>query len=245
MTDLFPQGSMMLLAEYFGDEFGKISNLAQLALGIAFNEETVTHERLCSLSTEHSADISKTLNMLVEKGWLKQTGHSRGSVYHLTTLDKMIPKADDVFNDSKTLGSDSKTLGSDSKPLGFENRDELGRFISSSEYHRFPFIDDLTFLTKPTLNALHLIAKEPRDKKRVSSDVMEGVLLELCKNQYISISVLSELVKRTQDLLRKNYLSKMLKVQKLQLAFPTEISSPKQAYIYIPENPATSPVVSK
>ncbi|NCP56413.1 MAG: AAA family ATPase [Piscirickettsiaceae bacterium CG_4_10_14_3_um_filter_44_349] len=254
MTDLLPQGSMSLLARHFGTEFGQVSNLAQLALGIAFNEKTVTHERLCSLSTEHSADVSKTLNMLVEKGWLKQTGHSRGSVYHLTTLDSMIPKADDVFNESNTLGSNSNTLGlssntlgsnsntlglssntlgSNSNTLGSENRDEFGRLISPSEYHRFPFIDELTLLTEPTLIKLHEIAKEPRTKKRVSSDVMEAVLLNLCKNQYVSISVLSELVERTPDLLRKSYLSNMVKTKKLELAFPTEISSPKQAYIYI------------
>ncbi len=105
--------------------------------------------------------------------------------------------------------------------------------ISPSEYHRFPFIDELTLLTEPTLIKLHEIAKEPRTKKRVSSDVMEAVLLNLCKNQYVSISVLSELVERTPDLLRKSYLSNMVKTKKLELAFPTEISSPKQAYIYI------------
>lgn len=242
MTDLLPQGSMTLLARHFGEEFGKIGNLAQLALGIALTEKTVTHERLCSLSTEHSADVSKTLSLLVEKGWLKQTGHSRGSVYHLTTFDHVIPKADDVFNEANTLGLNSNTLGSSSNTLGLEsntlglkNRDELGRFISTSSFHRFPFIDDLTFLTEPTLKKLHEIAKKPRVKKRVSRDVMETVLLNLCKNQYVSISVLSELVLRTPDLLRKNYLSKLVKAKTLELAFPLELSSPKQAYIYILE----------
>ena len=250
MTDLLPKGTMNLLARHFGEEFGEIGNLAQLALGIAQNEKTVTHERLHSLSSEHPADVSKTLGMLVEKNWLKQTGQNRGAVYHLSTLDSIIPKSGDFFNDSNTpglnsntLGSDSNTLssssntlGSNSNTLGQENRDELGRFISHSEYHRHHFIDDLSFLTDEKRAQLYEIAHEPRTKKKVSREVLEKVLLQLCKNQYVSISVLSGLVQRTPDLLRKSYLSNMIKTKKVQLAFPTEISSPKQAYIFIVED---------
>jgi len=181
--------------------------------------------------------VSKALTMLVNKGWLKQTGHSRGSVYHLTTFDDLLPKADDIFSDSNTLGSDSNTLGSDPNTLGLnEKRDELGRFISPDSFHQYPFVDNLAYLNQTALNALYEIAKEPRKKKKMPTTNMEEVILKLCQNQYVSISVLSEIVMRTQDLLRKSYLSKMVKSQKLQLAFPTETSSPKQAYIFISKN---------
>lgn len=87
----------------------------------------------------------------------------------------------------------------------------MGRFISPSTFHRYPFVDNLDSLNPEALESLYKIAKEPREKKRVSKEKMESIILQLCEQQYVSISVLAKLVKRSQDLLRKNYLSKMLK----------------------------------
>ena len=43
-------------------------HVEQVALAIAAVENTVTHQRLCTLSSSHPADASRYLHGLVEKG---------------------------------------------------------------------------------------------------------------------------------------------------------------------------------
>lgn len=223
MTDLLPQGTMATLSRHFGQEFSTLGYLKQLALGIALTETVVTHERLLELSSEHPSDISKALSNLVEKKWLTQSGHSRGSTYHLTAIDDFLPKTADIFG-SNPPSSDSNPPSSDS------NRDEFGRLISPHAFHRFHFVDDLEKLTDAFRNQLFTIAKPSRNKKRISKEILNSIIIKLCEEQYVSIAVLAKITNRSTELLRKDYLPSLLKERRLELAFPTERNSPKQAY---------------
>jgi predicted HTH transcriptional regulator len=237
MTDLLPQGAMATLSRHFGQEFSELGYLKQLALGIALTETVVTHERLLELSSEHPADISKALSNLVEKKWLTQSGHSRGSCYHLTAIDDFLPKTEDLFganppssgSNPPSSGSNPPSSGSNS-PSSDANRDEFGRLISHHAFHRFNFVDDLEKLSEAYKKQLFGIAEASRSKKRISKEILNAIILELCQGQYVSIAVLASITKRSTELLRKDYLPFLLKDRKLELAFPTERNSPKQAY---------------
>ncbi|WP_049778976.1 hypothetical protein [Thiomicrospira cyclica] len=204
---------MELLARHLGKDFALLGYLGQIALGIALNEKTVSHDRLTSLCTEHASDISKTLNRLVEQGYLIRTGQSRGASYHLTMLDDFLPKPDEFFgpntrsSNSNTLSLDPNTLSSNSNTLSSDpntrssdiQRDEFGRRISNYTIHRCPFIDNLSEIDSLLINNLKAIAKPAMEKAKLPSSELETIIFELCKNHYVPLSVLAELLNRNPD----------------------------------------------
>jgi hypothetical protein len=66
--------------------------------------------------------------------------------------------------------------------------------------------------------------------KRVSRDLMESVILDLCSEQFLSIKALAELVNRSADTLRVHYISSMVKRGLLDLQFPDRLNHPNQGY---------------
>ena len=74
-----------------------------------------------------------------------------------------------------------------------------------------------------------------RKKKRLSPDVMERIIVELCNQKSLMLKELADLLGRTPDGLRNNYLTKLLAKRKLRLKYPNQINHPKQAYMAIKE----------
>ncbi|MBE0494721.1 MAG: AAA family ATPase [Thiomicrospira sp.] len=245
MTDLLPKGTMELLARHLGKDFASLGYLGQIALGIALSEKTVSHDRLTALCTEHASDISKTLNKLVDQGYLIRTGQSRGASYHLTMLDDFLPKPDEFFgsntrsSSSNTLSSDPNTRSSSSNTLSSDpntrssdiQRDHLGRRISDYTMHRCPIIDNLSEVDKSLLERLKTSAKQAIEKAKLPCAELEKIIFEICQEHYVPLSVLAELLNRNPDSLRKQYLTRLVKSGQLELAFPTERNSPNQAYL--------------
>lgn len=106
-------------------------------------------------------------------------------------------------------------------------RDALGRLVST--HLDAPVIDDLDLLTSDYKKQLEALAFEPRNG-RLKFERMEEIILLLCSKQYLTISVLAQLVSRNPDGMRQQYMSKMVKSGDLVLAFPTKPTHEKQAY---------------
>ena len=240
MVDLFPSDAMQQLTQQFGSSFTELTQNERAALAIAKLESTVTHARLQTVVTGHSVDITRDLQHLVKLGFLNSSG-GRGSVYTLAGVDVLQP--DEVFSDFSTGISESSTGISESstgisKPsLGLNGvksvsngiyRDEFGRLCT--EKLPFPVIDDLAMLTESFRLKLFEIADKARDKKRLSPEGAENIILELCSRQFLTIGMLAQIMDRKIDTLRKRYLSPMVKANKLCLAFPTTPTHEKQAY---------------
>ena len=240
MVDLFPSDAMQQLTQQFGSSFTELTQNERAALAIAKLESTVTHARLQTVVTGHSVDITRDLQHLVKLGFLNSSG-GRGSVYTLAGVDVLQP--DEVFSDFSTGISESSTGISESstgisKPsLGLNGvksvsngiyRDEFGRLCT--EKLPFPVIDDLAMLTESFRLKLFEIADKARDKKRLSPEGAENIILELCSGQFLTIGMLAQIMDRKIDTLRKRYLSPMVKANKLCLAFPTTPTHEKQAY---------------
>ncbi len=229
MVDLFPQEQVEQLRRQFGRAFDGLRNIDQVALVIAAVEGTVTHQRLCALADAHPADASHILRNLVERGFLEQTGSSRGAVYHISGTQ--IPGPEDVF-DSPNLETSSQNLDSSSPNLDPSSpnleRDEFGRLISDS--HALPFVENLQQLSPDYSEKLINMANEPRNKKKVPRAVMQVTLLKLLEDQFVTLSCLAEIVCRDPETLRGQYLNEMVKKQKVEIAFPRTPNHPRQAY---------------
>ena len=59
---------------------------------------------------------------------------------------------------------------------------------------------------------------------------MELAISNICTQQYVTGAVLAELVSRSPEALRQNYIKEMVESE-TELAFPQYKNHPKQAYI--------------
>ena len=128
MIDLFPPGTVETLRQAFHGKRGvidydRLDHNSQVALALAYSERMVNHERLKQLTDKHSADLSQTLQQLVDRRVLQKTGKSRGAVYHLFGQPPPLDP-DDVFGpetDSTHLGENSTHLGENSTYLDMDS----------------------------------------------------------------------------------------------------------------------------
>ena len=236
MIDLFPEEVMIRLRVRFGKAYEVLSYPERVAMAIAASEGTVNHARLRSITTEHSFDLSKTLQHLTHAGMLQSTG-GRGAVYHIP--GQGIPTPDDVFGptsrfsapSSPNLAGSSPNLEDSSPNLG-ENRDPKGCLLS--DQLDLPVVDDLELLSLPFRSCMELLAAEPRSKGKVDRQVLIDVILKLCDEKFVTLHCLAGLVKRKPDTLRDQYLKILVRERKLRLAFPQTPTHERQAYTTAP-----------
>ena len=230
MVDLFPAETMQLLTDQFGSRFTELSQNERAALAIAKLEGMVTHSRLQTVVASHSVDISRDLQHLVKNEFLNSSG-GRGAVYTLVGVEVLTP--DDIFNGIESGGKDfSEEINIPLKEAVVSrnnlNRDEFGRLCSDKL--EWPVIDDVSSLSEEFKLKLFDIAEETRTKQRVSPAVMENIILSLCQEQFITLGALAEVLNRKPEVIRRKYLTLMVKGQILTLAFPTTPTHVKQAY---------------
>lgn len=232
MIDLFPEEVMESLKRRFGSALDRLTRAERVALALAASEGTVNHARLRAVTTEHSFDLSKTLQHLTQAGFLESTG-GRGAVYHLP--GEPIPTPDDVFGpairisvpSSPNLVASSPNLAASSPNLA-ENRDPDGCLIS--EQLSLPVVDDLEPLSQALRSLLEGMASEPRAKRKVDRQVLIDVVLQLCEGRFVTLRSLAELVNRKPDTLRDQYLKTLVRQRQLNLAFPKTPNHERQAY---------------
>ncbi len=225
MIDLFPEQVMAGLKARFGAQFEQLSHAERVALALAASEGTVNHARLRAVTTEHSVDLSRTLQHLTQTGMLESTG-GRGAVYHLS--GEAIPTPDDVFGPPARISVPSSPNLSGSSPNLGENRDGDGCLIA--DQLPLPIIDDIAALAPALRGRLESIAVEPRSKGKVDREVLIAVVLQLCARHFVTLRCLALLVNRKPETLRDQYLTKLVRERKLTLAFPTTPTHERQAY---------------
>jgi ATP-dependent DNA helicase RecG len=240
MIDLFPAAVIADLRERFGAAFDELKDGERVALALAGSEGTVNHARLCTVSSTHPVELTRTLQHLTQLGMLTSSGSGRGAVYFLPGQD--LPTPDDVFGpvltslegcslasgpSTSVLVGSSLVLQDSSSDLR-ERRNAEGYLLS--EQLSLPVIDSLKVLSPSLLASLESIAQEPRTKKKMSRFALEQVLVQVCTGHYLTLQCLAELVNRRPESLRNEYLTLMVRARTLSLAFPTTPTHERQAY---------------
>lgn len=77
------------------------------------------------------------------------------------------------------------------------------------------------------------IAELARKRKRLSPKVMEDMIVQLCARKPLRLKELADMLERTPDGLRNNYLAKLLRENRLRLKYPDQVNHPRQAYITV------------
>lgn len=242
MADLLPEEVLLQLRERFGTQFNALDYTGRLVMATAAMERVVSHNRLLEICGAHSHDLSVLLARLVKQGLLESAGRSRGMVYFLP--GDILPTPEQVFVGPTFLVAPAHNVGSSSRYSEVTSeysagsseysvqtdgeRDHCGRLVTP--HLNAPIIDDLVVLDEDFRVTLEYLAAEPRRKERLGADRMERVILALCRDHFITLSVLALLVDRNADGLRQQYLSKMVRAGQMVLAFPTKPTHEKQAY---------------
>lgn len=242
MADLLPEYVLAQLREQLGTQFDALDYTGRLIMATAVMERVVSHNRLLEICDAHSHDLSVLLARLVKQGLLESHGRSRGTVYFLP--GDSLPTPEQVFvgpafpvsrpanmgssSEYSEVSSEYSAGSSEYSTQSDGERDLRGRLVTP--HLDAPIIDDLAVLEEGFRSLLEALAEEPRQKERLSAERMERVILSLCRDQFLTLSALAELVNRNPDGMRQQYLSKMVRTGEMVLAFPTKPTHERQAY---------------
>src|SRR5262249_12812951 len=106
MISLLPEETLAKLRARFGTKFGRLSEAEAQALVTAELEGSVSNQRLREMCDEHSSDITRILQGLVARGFLKSDGQGRWTTYR--------PIGDSSHKEGNSLHRDSPHKAGDS-----------------------------------------------------------------------------------------------------------------------------------
>jgi ATP-dependent DNA helicase RecG len=206
MVSLLPEESVKKLDKQFGEKFQGLGALEVQALVTAESEGQVSNGRMRELCDEHPADLTRMLQGLLFKGFLKQVGQKRGTSYQLIEPSGLSHKGPDSLHKSAS----SLHKDQDSSHLGKQDSIEAD----------------------PALLAIALPAKE---KRRLSPAETESIILRLCDGRFLTAKEIATLLGRNQDAIRNRFLTPLVDNRRLVLRFPRERNRPDQAYAKNPK----------
>ena len=227
------------LNNLFGQRFNLLDDLERMIVITAAAEGWVNHERACQLTSRHSRDVTLAFPKLVDKGFLVASGEKRDKSYSLPGME--LPSPEEVFanalSSAASLTHNSQDLTHSGINLthrepnlvgNHQGRDEHGRFISNLLDK--PFVDDLDALSNEFRRTLETLTAPSREHRRLDTEVMKALLIQLCDGHYLSVAVMEMLLGRKAQSIRQNYLKPMVDAEQLKLAFPNKPNSPRQGY---------------
>ena len=223
-ASLIPDNIRQQLTEQFGERFNQLPAFEQLIVAAAAIEGYVNHERACQLTSQHSREVTLALPKLEAKGFLQSTGEYKQKFY--TLLGVSLPTPEDVFSENSTYSGLNSTYSDLNSTHNI--RDKYGRLLS--DHFKKPFVDSLELLEEQFKHHLFSIAVLAREKKSLPKETMQNIICELCSEQFISTSILAELLQRNPNSIRQQYLKDLVDNTRLELAFPQLKNTPKQGY---------------
>jgi ATP-dependent DNA helicase RecG len=215
MVSLIPEEVERELRTLVGNDYFNLSELDRMILFLAHRFGEINNSDIQCYSQKHPKDIGDCLKTLADKGWLDKSGRGRGTQYSLATSES---------KNFLSLLQNTSTSQSSSDHL-VVNSDHL---VESSD-HSVVNSDHLVE-SSDHLENLKAIAKPVRDKGKVPADVMRKVILEVCREKFLTLQQLEVILDRTNSTLRTRFLKKMVEEGLVELRYPDRLNHPEQAY---------------
>jgi ATP-dependent DNA helicase RecG len=204
MVSMIPEAVTDVLKAIVGDDYATLPELDRIALALAHRFGEIRNEDIQEYKNEHPRTIEECLKRLVQKGWLQQSGRSRGTSHTLSSS----PDSDQLSllpsSDRSDTNSDRSNTNSDRSDT---NSDRSG--------------EDQTLLK---------IAAPIRNQARSDPKQVQDIILQLCTGRYLSLPQLAELLTRKPVTVRTSYLTPMLSQGLLELRYPDRLNHPRQSY---------------
>jgi predicted HTH transcriptional regulator len=227
MADLISSDILNELKFIFDSDLEHLDNTQRLILSTALVEQTVTHGRMREICNEHNHDLSQTLHKMVQDGILYSNGYGQGTVYYLPNQKLVTP--DDVFSSTISSNINLKKISSGGSEIS-----SGGSEVSSGGYKieglNFSIYENETQLEELTKKEIETILSPYATKKRLPKAQLEEIVKKICANRYLTLNLLSKLLDKSEDYIRKDVLNPMVANQELFRAFPQTPNDPRQAY---------------
>jgi ATP-dependent DNA helicase RecG len=185
----------------------------------------VNHGRLREISTEHPADITKMLARLVRDGFLVPDGIGRGMVYFVPWMSR--PLASETFAADLPATTVYKTQELNALPQELASLPQ--ELNSKRQELSLPIWGERAHVSDEEWEKLQVMALPVRQRGKVGTETMQAVISQLCRNHFIGLLLLSELLGRNEEHLRNRILNVMVNKRLLRRAFPRP-NDPRQAY---------------
>lgn len=207
MASLLPDQEVGRLEEKYGDRFRDLPHEDKVVVVAAALEGITHHTRVCELTNQHPADVTKQLGRLSREGFLLPDGRGRGTVYRSTDISP-----------------------EDLAYLGFDNVLKVSPAGHSPSLEANPPNSGLRTPQIAELRAKAL-AKYPNGiPGRLDDSAMRELILELVAGGFVSIRVVAEAVERTPELIRAKHIKPLLDEGQIVAKYPENPSHPEQAY---------------
>lgn len=252
MVSILPEGIVERLRLRFGTAFQELGPDEVQALVAAEIEGEITNQRLQEMLSLHRVDITHMLRGLVRDGLLRVEGIGRGTRYFPATEA-------DLGGDSSggvLPGDAGHGLAMDGLQLRSFTSLASGStpHLPPSTPHlapSTPLLPPSTPLLPPlpsndprpsaaegkpgghrnsAWEALMDLAKPVREAGKVSAEVLQGTILALCKDRFLSLRELSELLDRGHENLRDRHIGNLVRRGRLELQYPGTPRHRGQAY---------------
>ena len=219
---LIPTSTLNSLKELIGNEYSNLANNEILALAYAHQYQSVNNINLQNYAEINSYESNKILSNLVNKKLLITTGSGRGMKYIINSFypnDYTGEVGSNLSNNEINIGDNGNNIGDNGENIG-GNTDNLGgnndNLIKQTNDSEEKYILEIVSLT----------AK----KKRLSPEIMMDLIIKICSIKPLSAKELGNYLNRDSEFIQKEYVSKLIKENKLFLLYPDKLQSPNQKY---------------
>nr|WP_293133349.1 hypothetical protein [Okeania sp. SIO3I5] len=231
MVSFIPENVEKELKQIIGNNYSNLTELERIILVITHKFGAVSNTDIQRYRKEHPTDIGRCLKRLVNNDYLEKSGEGKGTRYNLPNQGQL-----DLFSlltssDHNEPNSDHNESNSDHNESSSDHNEPSSDRNEFSSDHNEPSSDRNESSSDRNQKQLLIdIAIPVREKKRVNRELMRNTILNLCSNGYLNLKTLAELLARTPDSIRANYINPMLKEGNLQLQYPDKPHHPQQAY---------------
>ena len=207
---LLSEDSLNYLRANFGEDYEICTKDEVVALVTAYQEKSVNNERLQMLLNITAVEATVILKNLVKMNMLKSSGVGRWTIYNIVMKEEILESSAAKGSNSATKSSNSATKSSNSATKSSNSATKSSNSAS----------DDIL------IGEITVVLDE---KKRVSGEIIEKIILDLCRIRYFEKLELCELLNRKEAAVRR-YLRKLTESGHLELLYPNILNHPKQAY---------------
>lgn len=206
-ASLMSDETLAALDAELGPMFRTLPEAARLVLATAMESGVTTHVQLKAVTGLHAADLTQLLKDLKLQGLLAPEGRGRGMQYRLATPQHLPESPQHLALDPQHLSPDPQPLAA--SPSGSAGAAEGGPRAWAR---------------------LERLAEPARKAGKLPRAAIEGLLLELCRDQFLSLQDLGRLLDRKATTLQNHYLSQMVRESLLEMRYADKPAHPQQAY---------------
>lgn len=238
---ILPKDNEERIRIFFGAKlYFSLTPLQRIVLWIISEKEQTSHKQIHRLLPYvHAADLSACLSRLVSIGCLERTGRTTASSYRFVaeyqgrywavdTADAAIGSSGDKEKKAPVIAGASSGDKGEKAPVitGARSGDKGGKApvitgASSGDKGGLPLI--LSDEVQQKIAAL-------RPCQRLSPELLDELVLQICKGNWVTLPQLAHLLDRTPDYLRRRCLQSLVRHGLLQMKDPQKPTHPKQAY---------------